>query len=151
MAFSWCQDKLDWICRVSAHKKSEFFECLKRRFSWCQNNCDVVSGPLDSWKRQFSVYEIIRFLMALKETWRNCLFWQPEDANFPNPKKIPFSWHPNDIDGTSSVLASWKIQFSESDTYRFVGATKEHEAISVLPPQENQIFWIRNKSPFHGT
>ena len=73
------------------------------------------------------------------------MFWRSEESNFPNSKEIAFSLHQN-IDGTSSVLASWKIEFSESETYRFVRAPKEHEAISVLPPLENRIFRIRNKS-----
>ena len=72
-------------------------------------------------------------------------------SDFPNPKDFAFSWHQNDIDGTSSVLASWKIEFSESETYRFVAAPREHVAISVLPTLEHRNFRIGNKSPFHGS
>ena len=78
------------------------------------------------------------------------MLWRFEEANFPNPKEIAFSCDQNNIDGTSSVLVSWKIEFSESET-SFCRSAKVNEAISVLPTMENRIFRIRNKSPFHRT
>ena len=103
--------------------------------------------------------------------------WRPEKAIFPNLKEIAFSaekaifpnmkrdaflGRQNNLDDISSVLATWKSNFSEPERNRFVswkGDFSEPERGRFLRAPEQpwrnferlgdlkkQIFWILKKS-----
>ena len=137
MAFSWCQDKLDRICSVLAHWKSELSECVKNRFSWRQNNRDVVSGLSDPWKREFSAYEINRFLIALKETRSNWVWFDSLKKRIFGIGKKSLFHGAKTILTRFLALEPWRSEFSESEWNRFSWRrNKLHAILCVCRPKK---------------
>ena len=131
-------------------EKANFSNPKKIAFSERQNNFDAICRILAPWKSEYSESERNRFFVAPKQHIKNIECYDAlKKRIFRIRKKSLFHGTKTTLTG---LLAFWrpkKSNFFESDTYRFVGTSKEHEAISVLPPLENRIFRIINKSPFH--